>query len=60
MSNSVAYLMLDNIDASVEYKAWTAAGKYIRNAVWDTVKLSIEISIANSVSNYFNQKWIKQ
>jgi hypothetical protein len=52
--------MLDNIDASVEYKAWTAAGKYIRNAVWDTVKLSIEISIANSVSNYFNQKWIKQ
>lgn len=60
ISDSVAYPMLDNIDASVEYKLWNGAGKYIRNVVFDTVKPSIEIPIANCIINYFNQKWIKQ
>jgi hypothetical protein len=58
VDNSVGYSILDNIDSSVEYEAWTDAGKYIRNTVWDTLKWSIEIPIANSVINYFHQKWI--
>lgn len=60
VDNSVGYPILDNIDASVEYEAWTEAGRQIRNTVWDTVRWSLEIPLADSVINYFNQKWIKQ
>ena len=60
ISDSLAYPIVDTIEESVGDGVWNGAGQYIRNAVWDTVKPSIEIPIANCVIDYFNQKWIKQ
>jgi hypothetical protein len=60
ISDSLAYPIVDTIEESVGDGVWNGAGKYIRNAVWDTVKPSIEIPIANCTINYFNQNWINQ
>jgi hypothetical protein len=60
ISDSLAYPIVDTIEESVGDGVWNSAGKYIRNAVGDTVKPSIEIPIANCTINYFHQKWINQ